>query len=253
MPHITIDGVSLEYLRYGAEDRNRTSLVFLHHGLGSAGLWRDFPEALAARTGLPAIAYSRRGYGGSDPGDGPRPIEYLENEALDVLPKVLDGLAIDKAICVGHSEGGSIALVFAAEHPSRVDALLLESAHVLVEQSNLASIARTRKDYETGGLRERLKRHHGDNVDGAFYGWSGMWLQPGFDRWTIEGFASRVKCPVLAILGCRDEYVSEEHFERLVGLLGGPVEAVKMACGHAPHEECRDAVLDRMVRFVDAL
>lgn len=253
MPHITIDGVNLEYQRYGPHARDRTSLVFLHHGLGSAGLWRDFPELLAARTGLAAVAYSRRGYGGSDPETAPRPVDFLQGEALDVLPKVLDALGIGKAVCVGHSEGGSIALVFAAEYPSRVDALAIESAHVMVEQSNLEAISQTRDHYEISDLRERLRRHHGNNVDGAFYGWSGMWLQPGFDRWTIESFATRVECPVLAIHGARDEYVSAQHFERLVRLLDGHVEAVTMACGHAPHEEFRDDVLDRMARFIEAL
>jgi pimeloyl-ACP methyl ester carboxylesterase len=253
MPHIEIDGVKLEYKRFAGKQASDTTLLFLHHGLGSAGQWRDFPDSLSARTGLPALAYSRRGHGGSDPTDWPRPVDSLQNEAIHVVPKLLDELGIGNVVCVGHSEGGSISLVFAATYPERVKGVAVEAAHVLVERCNLDAIAQIRAEYGTGKLREHLRRHHGENVDSAFYGFTESWLNPDFEDWNIENYARQVRCPVLAILGTRDEYVSREHFDRLVGLFERPAETLLLDSGHAPHEEHPDEVLDRMAQFIGSL
>lgn len=253
MRHIHIDGVKLEYKQFARKSASDTTLLFLHHGLGSAGLWRNFPEALSERTGLPALAYSRRGHGCSDPTDWPRPIDFLQNEAIDVVPKLLDNLGIGKVVCVGHSEGGSISLVYAATYPERVKGVAIEAAHVLVERCNLEAIAQIRNEYGTGELRKHLQRHHGDNVDCAFYGFTESWLNPDFKGWNIENYGKQIRCPVLAIHGTRDEYISREHFDRLVGLFERPAETLLLDCGHAPHEECPDEVLDRMAQFIGSL
>jgi pimeloyl-ACP methyl ester carboxylesterase len=253
MPHINIDGIELEYKQFVSNSASDTTLLFLHHGLGSAGLWRDFPKALSERTGLPALAYSRRGHGRSDPTDWPRPIDFLQNEAIDVVPKLLEKLGIGKVVCVGHSEGGSISLVYAATYPKRVKGIVIESAHVLVERRNLEAIAQIRNEYRTGELRKHLQRHHRDNVDCAFYGFTESWLNPEFKGWNIENYVKQVRCFVLAIHGTRDEYISREHFDRLVGLFERPAETLLLDCGHAPHEEYPDEVLDRMAQFIGSL
>ncbi len=252
MRHIEIDGINLEYEHLDASREGGATLLFLHHGLGSVGLWRDFPERLSRRTGLAALIYSRRGHGGSDPASWPRPVDFMEREALDVVPQLLDGLGVGKVICIGHSEGATSSLVLAASFPERVEAIVVESAHIFVEECNLRAIEETRQTYRTGDLRRRLQRYHADNVDGMFYAWAESWLQPDFATWNIERTVPEIRCRVLAVRGKRDEYVSQAHFERLIGLFDCPVETLVLDCGHAPHEECADEVFDRVAQFIEA-
>ncbi len=253
MDRINVDGVNLEVKHFGREREADATIVFLHHGLGSAGQWRDFPDRLAQQTGYRAMAFSRRGFAGSDWADWPRELNFLEIEALDVLPKVLDALDIEQAIFVGHSEGGSMGLMFAANHPDRTKAVITEAAHLWVEPTKLVSIANMRHLYETTALREKLKRHHGENVDSAFYGWCESWLQPGFEKWEIRDTVAKVRCPVLAIHGIHDEYVALETFEEIVRILGDHAEPMRLDCGHMPHEEMREEVLARMTAFIARL
>ena len=237
-----------------ASDREAPALVFLHEGLGSIGQWRDFPPAVCAGAGLPGLVYERRGHGGSDPLDGPRSPNYLHEEALDVLPAVLDQSGISSAILIGHSDGGSMALLFAAEYPERVLGIVTEAAHVFVEDVTLEGIRKAVALYETTNLKEHLQKYHGENTDGLFHAWSDTWLAPSFRDWNIEYCLHRVHCPLLVIQGRDDEYGTPAQVEAIVKQAGGPARPLIIPdCGHIPHHQAREQVLAAAVPFVSAL
>ncbi len=239
---LALNGAELELVRIPARRRGLPSLVFLHEGLGSTALWRDFPQSVAARTGAEAIVYSRRGNGFSTPLDGPRALSYMHDEALTVLPRLLDILDLRETVLFGHSDGGSIATVFAADHPQRVRALVLEAPHLFVEPISVKSIAAIRTQYESTTLRERMSRYHA-HVDKTFYGWNDIWLAPEFADWNIEGYAARVRAPVLALQGVDDEYGTHAQIDAMAALASGPVDRLLLArCGHAPHRDRRKLV-----------
>lgn len=235
----------------GAES-SRVPIVLLHEGLGSVALWRDFPGELAHRTGRRVLAYSRFGHGASDPPNAPHSVRFMHDEAR-LLPEILDAAGIDRAILLGHSDGGSIALLAAAEYPTRVDALVLEAPHVFVEDVSIASIARTTAAYRTGDLRERLSRYHHD-VDVAFSGWSDVWLDPAFRDWNLEEFLPAIACPTLLIQGAQDEYGTLRQIDAIAGQVAGPVERLVLErCGHSPHRDQREPVLRAIAAFVEPL
>jgi pimeloyl-ACP methyl ester carboxylesterase len=226
-------------------------LVFLHEGLGSVSAWRDFPDALVARADCAAILYSRWGHGASEPLRHPRSVGFMHDEASDVLPELLETLVVRRPILVGHSDGASIALIAAGSGSVPVRALILEAPHVFVEDCSIDSIRRIRELYATTDLRDRLRRHHGDNVDGAFHGWNDVWLDPAFRDWNIEEYLPRVSCPVLVIQGGGDEYGTVQQVESIATRVKGPVETTVLArCGHAPHRDQREAVLRLMTDFL---
>jgi pimeloyl-ACP methyl ester carboxylesterase len=238
--------LTLETLLLGPPSRTR--LVFLHEGLGCVALWRDFPARLSAATGLGAFIYSRAGYGKSPRTELPRKVTYMHEEA-ELLPAILRSheISLADAILVGHSDGASIALLCAAAQPVR--GLLLEAPHVFTEEVGLASIARAREAFLHGDLRARLARHHAD-VDAAFWGWNGPWLDPGFRRWNIESALPAVRAPVLVIQGADDEYGTLAQVRAIEGQAGGPVEALVLnQCGHSPHKDRADAVVERAAAF----
>jgi pimeloyl-ACP methyl ester carboxylesterase len=230
------------------------AIVFLHEGLGSVSAWRDFPARLVAATGLRALVYSRRGYGKSDPATLPRPPTYMQDEALLSLPRVLDGAGVGSCVLFGHSDGGSIALVFAGSglpQAERVKALVLEAPHVFVEDVSVASIAAAREAYATTDLKARLARHHGANVDVAFRGWNDAWLDPRFRAWNIEGSLPGVRVPSLVVQGEDDAYGTLAQVEAIERGSGGPVERLVLArCGHAPHRDRPDEVVEAVVGFL---
>lgn len=226
-------------------------LVLLHEGLGSVSMWREFPAALATRTGSRVMAYSRFGHGQSEPPAQPHTIDFMHEEAA-LLPRILDEAGIEQASLFGHSDGGSIALIAAALSPARVASLVLEAPHVFVEDISTASIERTTANYQTGDLRSRLVRHH-DNVDVAFRGWSDVWLDPAFRAWNLESLLPRITCPTLVIQGEQDEYGTLRQVDAIGRQVGGPVETVVLQrCGHAPHRDQPEAVLAAVSRFVSA-
>lgn len=258
MARLTVDGLLLE-ARLVPGDPRKPWLVLLHEGLGSVSLWRDFPEKLARRTGARVLAYSRRGYGRSDPlpphaGPGPRrPASFMHDEALGVLPGLLAHLAIERPVLVGHSDGASIALIHAAEAPEACAGVVLMAPHVLVESISLASIARIRDTYATGDLRDRLARHH-EHVDDAFLGWADVWLHPSFRHWSLVPEIARLACPSLIVQGDADEYGSMVHLEAIAAGARGPAtKLVLPGCGHAPHREREAEVLAAIARFCDGL
>jgi pimeloyl-ACP methyl ester carboxylesterase len=212
--------------------------------------WRDVPDELAERTGRRVLAYSRFGYGRSDPPLHPPTVRFLHEEA-NLLPTILDAAGIDGAILLGHSDGGSIALMVAADHGRRVEALILEAPHVFVEDESVSSVAAAVARYRDEDLRTRLARHHRD-VDLAFSRWSETWLDLEFRAWNLEGYLPLITCPVLLIQGEDDQYGTLRQIDAIERQVRGPVERLVLPnCGHAPHGDQRARVLDAIVAFLD--
>jgi pimeloyl-ACP methyl ester carboxylesterase len=222
-------------------------IVLLHQGLGSVGLWRDFPRELAERTGRRVVAFSRFGHGTSSPPPRPRTPAFFHEEALEVLPELLERLGIERPVLLGHSDGASIGLVYAASH--RVTALVLIAPHVFVEDVTVRSIRETRAAYMDGDLRERMARHHRD-VDAAFWGWCDVWLDPAFTRWHLFDEAAALSAPVLLVQGSADPYGTLAQLEEIAGRARGPVQRLVVTGGHSPHLEHPDAVSDTVARFL---
>jgi len=249
MPFVNVASRSLEYRRIGIARAERPTLVFLHEGLGSVAMWRDFPARVARATKLGAVVYSRLGYGRSEPLREPRTARYLHDEAEIVLPEFLDRLEIERPILIGHSDGGSIALIHAGIAARPPVAVVTLAAHVLVEDISVASIAAAREKFETTDVRAKLARHHAD-VDGVFWGWNHVWLSPEFRAWNIEEYLPRIQCPVLAIQGEDDEYGTMEQMRRIDAKVGDVRLLELPNCRHSAHKDQPDAVIDAIARFV---
>jgi pimeloyl-ACP methyl ester carboxylesterase len=232
-------------------------LVFLHEGLGCAALWKELPAQLCARLGCRAVVYSRAGYGGSSPvPPRGRPVTYLRREGELGLPALLDRLGVAQAVLVGHSDGASIALCYAMTEaaPDRLRGVVALAPHTFVEALTLRSIEQAREAYLTGELRRRLQRYHGDNVDGAFWGWNGMWLDPAFAAWSVVEELPRVTVPLLAIQGRDDEYGTLRQLEVLQERCAGPVAPLVLDhCGHSPQRDQAQATTEAIAEFVAAL
>jgi pimeloyl-ACP methyl ester carboxylesterase len=248
---ISLSGRELEVAQIPPRRSGRPTLVFLHEGLGSIALWRDFPAALAERTGCRTVIYSRYGNGFSSVLREARTPEYMHDEALRMLPDLLSELEIDDPILIGESDGASIALIYAGEHPKEVRALVLEAPHVFVEELSVRSIAAVRKDYETTALRERMARYHRD-VDRTFYGWNDVWLSREFREWNIEDSLARMDAPILALQGLDDEYGTQAQLECIARRAPVPVDRLVLArCGHAPHRDRRAVVETAMAAWLE--
>ena len=251
---VVVDRVRLEYAWHGPSPTDAPTMVFLHEGLGSISQWRNFPAEVCARLGCGALIYSRWGHGKSDALTGPRSIAFMHEEAISVLPRLLDMFGIKRPILVGHSDGASIALIHAGSGAGDPYALILEAPHVFVEDVTVTRIAELRDLYRTTDLRTRLARHHGANVDTLFRYWTDVWLRPDFRAWNIESYLPAVRCRTLVIQGRQDEYGTDRHVNAVMAALGGRCDGIMLdACGHAPHIDQRAAVADLMVRFVRGL
>jgi pimeloyl-ACP methyl ester carboxylesterase len=247
---LPIAGGELEYRLIGPAPDAAPTLVLLHEGLGSLGLWRDFPEKLTAATGLGVFAYSRAGYGGSSPVALPRPLTYMHEEARASLPAVLDAIGFRRGLLVGHSDGASISALYAGGHDDpRVAALVLMAPHFVVEDLTVASIAEAKVAYDQGDLRPKLARWHGD-VDVAFRGWNDAWLDPGFRTWDITAALPKIRVPVQVLQGTHDQYGTARQIDILRAECGGPVEVVWVPeGGHSPHREAADLTLTSITGF----
>jgi pimeloyl-ACP methyl ester carboxylesterase len=223
------------------------ALVLLHEGLGSIGLWRDFPEQLHLATGRRVVAFSRHGHGRSAPPPRRRTPAFFHEEALAVLPDLLTALGASDPVLVGHSDGASIALIHAAHCP--VDGLVLLAPHVFVEDVTVREIRDTRQAYLTGDLRQRMAGHH-DDPDAAFWGWCDVWLDPAFRSWTLEDEAARLTAPTLLIQGADDPYGSLEQLDRIDSRARGPVRRLVVPGGHSPHLDQARAVVDAIGAFL---
>jgi pimeloyl-ACP methyl ester carboxylesterase len=248
--YLNIPQGRLEIRRIAAARDHAPTLVFLHEGLGCVGMWRDFPDRVAAATGWAALIYSRFGYGASDPVALPRPLSYMHDEALEVLPALLHAAGVGPHVLIGHSDGGSIALIHAgsAATPGLKGVVTL-AAHVFVEDISVSSIAAARQQWESGDLRARLARWHGANVDGAFLGWNRAWLDPGFRGWNIEQFLPGIGVPVLVMQGEDDEYGTLAQVESIRRHCGAETLVLRN-CGHSPHRDQPEAALQAIAGFV---
>ncbi|MDH5354244.1 MAG: alpha/beta hydrolase [Gammaproteobacteria bacterium] len=250
--YLKIGSVSLEY-QWIASKAEAAALLLLHEGLGCVDMWKEFPQALAKETGLGVFAYSRRGYGRSDTGILPRPASYMHDEAR-LLDELLALIPAKSFILVGHSDGASIASIYAGSHPQYdIDGLVLLAPHFFVEDLSIESIAKVKKLYQESDLRERLRKYHGEQVDNAFLGWNDVWLSGGFRQWDIKEYLPRILVPTLIIQGEDDEYGSEAQVKVAQELIAAPV-TVRMFpnCGHSPHSQSKEETLLEINRFCDS-
>ncbi|MBN1829866.1 MAG: alpha/beta hydrolase [Deltaproteobacteria bacterium] len=251
----SIEGKTLRGVRYEPAKKNPAPdvpvLVFLHEALGSVGQWKDFPFVLCERTALAGLSFDRLGHGRSDDYEGSWPPDYLEREAHYVLPSVLDQAGIGRALLVGHSDGGSIALLFAARFSDRVAAVITEAAHVFVEDTTLRGIEETVEVYETTDLPNRLARYHGEKTGALFYRWADRWRGADFRLWNMQSRLPRIASPVLVIQGAEDEYGTARQVESIAAGCSGRAEIFFVPrCGHAPHRQARNEVLAAMEAFI---
>jgi pimeloyl-ACP methyl ester carboxylesterase len=228
------------------------TLVFLHEGLGCVEMWKGFPAALVAAAGLRGLAYDRRGHGRSEGLRRARGADYLHRLAFEELPAVLDACSVATPVLVGHSDGATIALLYAARHPTA--AVVAEAAHAFVEEAALAGIRATLTRYTEGDLRCRLSRYHGGKTDALVHAWADTWLAPWFRGWDVTEELREVTCPVLLLQGADDGYATPAHLDAIARSLGGPVTSRLLeGCGHAPHRDLPRRTLDLVTRFLDGV
>ena len=251
MPVIEVLGRRIEVAWFG-EPSSAPAIVMLHEGLGSVALWRDFPSRLAQAAGRRVLAYSRYGYGKSDPLRDKREPSFMHTEALEALPELLRQLEIERPVLFGHSDGGSIALIHAGAARWPVTGVVVLAPHVFVEEFSLAAIRQARIAYETADLRDRLSRYH-DDPDSAFRGWNDVWLDLRFRSWNIETYLPTMACPLLAIQGEGDEYGTMAQIDR-IGAQCPTARLLKLRdCGHSPYRDQPEAVLAATAAFVATL
>jgi pimeloyl-ACP methyl ester carboxylesterase len=250
MNQLRVKGIELE-LREIAGSAAAAPIVFLHEGLGSISLWTqrgiDWPQQVCHATGRAGVVYSRRGYGQSDPTPGDLPADYMHREAWEVLPALLEALHIDKPVLLGHSDGATIALLYASRHP--VSACIAMAPHVLVEQVAVTAIAAAKTAFESGGLRARLARHHAD-VDGAFRQWNDVWLSDAFRSFDIREDCRRITAPLLLIQGLEDEYGTLGQLDEIALVAPHALQLHLPACGHSPQRDQPEKTLDAVMSFL---
>jgi len=251
---LDIGASRLEYRMIGPRPEAAPTLVMLHEGLGSAALWGEFPEQLAAATGAGVFAYSRAGYGRSSPVALPRALRYMHNEALDVLPKLLEAIGFRRGLLIGHSDGASIATIYAGSiQDHRVRGLVLMAPHFFVEDVSVCAIARAREAYANTDLRAKLARWHVD-VDNAFVGWNDAWLDPQFRSWDITEMLAYVRVPILIVQGEGDQYGTVQQIAVAQEECYCPVDVVLLPdVRHAPHKEAPEPTLAAVAGFVNRL
>lgn len=252
MDFVSVGGRRLEYRFIRPGGARAPVIVFLHEGLGSLSMWKDFPDRLARAAGCDALVYSRHGYGRSDPLAAPRAVDFMHREALDVLPELLDRLAVDRPLLFGHSDGASIALIHAAAAGRPVAGLIVAAPHVLVEDVTIQNIEAARHAYDTTDLAARLAKYHA-NVDSAFRGWNDVWLDPAFRDWNIEACLPDITCPILAIQGVDDEYGTLDQIARIERAASNAETHALPDCRHSPHRDKPEEVLALATRFIKRL
>ena len=247
---LRIGVADLEYRMIGPAADNAPTIVMLHEGLGSVALWGDFPDRLQAATGAGVFVYSRAGYGASTPVELPRPLDYMHIEALEILPELLDEIGFRRGLLLGHSDGASIAAIYAGGvQDHRIRGVAMVAPHFVVEDISVRSIAEIKQAYETTNLRSKLKRWHRD-VDNAFYGWNAAWLDPKFRDWDISEYLAYIRVPVAIVQGAEDEYGTIRQIEIAREECYCPVDVtIVPGAGHSPHREAPEATLNAISEF----
>ena len=249
---LTLADRQIEYRLLPGRSAGSGDLVMLHEGLGSVSMWGDLPERLSEASGCRTLVYSRHGYGRSSPLSAPRTSDYMHEEARVWLPALLDALHITEPILFGHSDGASIALIYASEFERAVKGVIALAPHVMVEDITITGIERARAQFRDSDLRVRLARHHVD-VDGAFWGWNRAWLDPAFRAWNIEPLLPSIMAPVLVVQGTDDEYGTVEQVDRIRCALPNMKYLEIRDCGHSPHRHHSDAVIRATLQFIQSL
>ncbi|MBM3403990.1 MAG: alpha/beta hydrolase [Bacteroidetes bacterium] len=250
-----LDGKSIFFQWYNSHllAGQKPFLIFLHEGLGSIGQWRDFPALLADQVQCPALLYDRYGYGRSTEITSPRTISFLHDEALLFLPDLLKSLEVASLphIIVGHSDGGTIALIYAGAFPLNTKGVITEAAHVFSEQETLGGIHRVVEEYQQRGLRNVLEKYHGNKTESMFRSWTRVWLSPEAAGWNIESFLPGISCPLLVIQGMEDQFGTPAQVDAIVRQVSSPAKPLMIpGCGHIPHKQAQELVLREMNDFI---
>ncbi|WP_457552453.1 alpha/beta fold hydrolase [Desulfobacula sp.] len=245
----------IEILWHKQGEKNHPTLIFLHEGLGCTKMWKDFPEKLSQKTGCPALVFSRFGYGRSDPAPLPWKINFMHKQALHILPDIIKKTGIKTYILIGHSDGGSIGLIFSgspiAKELNGLKGLITEATHVFCEQITVNCIKQAKINYDTRNLKQGLEKYHGKNTDNAFRGWNDVWLNPNFMNWNIEKYLGKIKIPMIAIQGKDDQYGTVKQLESIKRNVKQVQAFLIDECRHSPHLEKPEIVLKIMTRFID--
>ncbi|MDH3232824.1 MAG: alpha/beta hydrolase [Alphaproteobacteria bacterium] len=256
MPFATAGGHRLHYEWIGPGPDDAPTLVLLHHALGSVETWGDFPTRLSDTTGLSALVYSRWGHGKSDPiPPSPRPRDYFEYEAWTALPELLTAAGVREAILVGHSDGGTIAIFYAARpHPAPVRGLITMAAHIFYDRHSLAGMKKGREAWLRGEMAAGMERYHGDRAEGMYRSWSDRWLQPEALGWNAEHILPAITCPALIMQGSEDEFGVPGQVDAIVRGVSGRAEGVLMdGIGHEPHREVPERIIATITAFLAGL
>jgi len=252
MKHRIIGGLRLEYLDYPAHRPGLPTILMLHEGLGCIAMWRHFPERVAAVTGCRVIVWSRAGYGHSQSYGEARTPRYMHREALEALPALLGEFGIERPLLFGHSDGASIALLFAGAFPDAPLGVIVMAPHEFVEEETLTGISAAKEAWTATDLPQKLGRYHAD-ADRVFVEWNDTWLSPAFRDWNIEEYLPPIRCPVLAIQGEDDEYATIRQIEVIAERVAATTLLELPACGHSPHRDQPAAVLGAVDSFVRRL
>lgn len=246
----------LEIQWHGDRNSERPVLIFLHEGLGCVEMWKDFPKTVSQRTGCPALVFSRPGYGRSSPSPLPWKVNFMHQQAVKLMPAVIQQANIKQFILIGHSDGGSISLIFAGspgiKERARLKGVMTLAAHVFCEKMTVDAIRQAKTDYQKGMLKKGLEKYHGNNCDNAFYGWNGVWLNPEFMKWNIEKYLDKIEVPLLAIQGKQDQYGTVRQLEKLRHGVTHMKCLMLENCQHSPHTEQKEKTLAAMVQFIEA-
>ncbi len=241
-----------EFINHNEKSFSKPLIIFLHEGLGCTEQWKDFPLLLAQTLNFPAFSYDRYGYGKSEKISENRNTAFLNKEALEFLPELLNNLNLSnrKIILFGHSDGGSIALLYASAFPQNVIGVITEAAHVFIEDISVQGIQNVAKEYQKGNLKERLQKYHGQNTQTMAESWTQTWLKPEAKKWNIEAELPKIKCPILAIQGTDDNYGTFAQLESIRKNTSANTELFYIeGCGHAPHHQAKEVVLQKTKEF----
>jgi pimeloyl-ACP methyl ester carboxylesterase len=244
-------GRKLEYQRVDPAPERAPTLVWLHEALGCTAMWKELPAELSSRTGYGSLNYSRQGHGRSQPTTATRDVDYLHHEAWTVLPEVLRIVGVHDSVLVGHSDGASIALLYASRQPQGLLGMVLEAPHVFVEDITLEGIRQAVAAFESKAQRDRLRRYHGSNTETVLNAWHDIWLRADFREWNIEDALPGVRCPTLIIQGEDDDYGTMNQVTAIAEQVSGPVQTLVLpGCGHIPHASHKTETIEAIVGFV---
>jgi len=251
---LTLNSKKIEIQWHQKGQKDHPTLIFLHEGLGCTRMWKDFPLKVSQKTGCPVLVFSRFGYGNSDPCPLPWKINFMHKEALRILPEIIKKTQIKKYILIGHSDGGSIGIIFAGDQYAQelkgLKGLITLAAHVFCEKITVDCIRQAKIDYEHHNLKQGLAKYHGQNTDNAFWGWNDVWLNPQFMNWNIKKYLNRIQVPMLAIQGINDQYGTQKQLESIKNRVKHVETFLLDDCRHSPHTDQPEKVLKLMTQFI---